>query len=413
MAWLVTGSAGFIGFHVASYLVDRGERVIGIDNLNAYYDVALKEARLARLEERSGFEFHRIDVTDLAAMTALVERHTDIDAIIHLAAQAGVRHSLADPLAYVDANVKGQVVVLEAARQLKALKSIAYASSSSVYGNSTKQPVRIDDRVEHPVSLYAATKRAAEVITESYCQLYALPCTGLRFFTLYGPWGRPDMAYYAFTDAILHGRPIRVFNKGRRARHFTFARDAPPAILAAARTQGQEHRLYNIGSNRPEALLDVIAIIEKAVGRAAIREMVPMQPGDVEATYADIKSTQGKAAARRFRKASQMGPFHQALADNANAYIDARKAAGVDYFVWHSYFSNPSVILDIKSYVEKRFGGPSFINELGWRTGSANTGTKILDALDSSGMPIVLLYRSGIGPNAPEQLWTTARSPTA
>jgi len=291
MAWLVTGNAGFIGFHVASYLLDRGERVIGVDNLNAYYDVALKEARLAKLTGRTGFVFHRIDLTDLAAMNAVCEQHPDIEHIVHLAAQAGVRHSLADPLAYVDANVKGQVVVLEAARHLPRLHGIAYASSSSVYGNSKKQPSNIDDRAEHPVSLYAATKRAAEIVTESYCQLYALPCTGLRFFTLYGPWGRPDMAYYAFTDAIVAGRAIRVFNQGRMARDFTYVEDALPAIVAAAeRAEAGQHPRYNIGNNRPEALLDFIAVLERAIGRTAKKEMVGMQPGDVEATYADIET---------------------------------------------------------------------------------------------------------------------------
>ena len=291
MAWLVTGSAGFIGYHVASYLLDRGERVIGIDSVNAYYDVALKEARLAKLFGRAGFTFHRINLTDLAAMNAVCAQHPDIERIVHLAAQAGVRHSLADPLAYVDANVKGQVVVLEAARRLKGLQGIAYASSSSVYGNSKKQPSSIDDRVEHPVSLYAATKRAAEIVTESYCQLYALPCIGLRFFTLYGPWGRPDMAYYAFTDAIIAGRPIRVFNEGRMARDFTYVEDALPAIVAAAdRAKPGQHRLYNLGNHRPEALLDFIAVLERAIGRTAVKEMAPMQPGDVETTYADIET---------------------------------------------------------------------------------------------------------------------------
>ena len=272
MIFLVTGSAGFIGFHVAQYLLDRGERVIGIDNLNPYYDVALKRARLARLEGRRGFTFQPVDVADPAAMTALVERHPDIETIIHLAAQAGVRYSLSQPLAYVEANVKGQVVLLEAARQLSQLKSIVYASSSSVYGANTKQPFSIDDRADHPVSLYAATKRAGELITESYCRLYALPCTGLRFFTVYGPWGRPDMAAYLFTDAILAGRPIQVFNNGQMARDFTYIDDIVPAI----------------GNNRPEALLDFIAVLETALGRTAIKQMMPMQPGDVPTTYADI-----------------------------------------------------------------------------------------------------------------------------
>ena len=291
MIFLVTGSAGFIGFHVAQYLLDRGERVVGIDNLNPYYDVALKRARLARLEGRRGFTFQPVDVADVAGMTALAEANPNIETIIHLAAQAGVRYSLTQPLAYVEANVKGQVVLLETARKLSQLKSVVYASSSSVYGNNTKQPFSIEDRADHPVSLYAATKRAGELITESYCRLYDLPCTGLRFFTVYGPWGRPDMAAYLFTDAILAGRPIQVFNNGQMARDFTYIDDIVPAIVAAteaAPTQPGEHRLYNLGNNRPEALLDFIAILETALGRTAIKQMMPMQPGDVPTTYADI-----------------------------------------------------------------------------------------------------------------------------
>jgi UDP-glucuronate 4-epimerase len=291
MLCLVTGSAGFIGYHVARYLLDRGERVIGIDNLNPYYDVALKHERLAQLQGRPGFEFHQTDVADPSAMTELVERHPEIETIIHLAAQAGVRYSLTQPLAYVEANVKGQVVLLEAACKLARLKSIVYASSSSVYGANTKQPFGVEDRADHPVSLYAATKRAGELITESYCRLYGLPCTGLRFFTVYGPWGRPDMAAYLFTDAILAGRPIQVFNEGRMARDFTYIDDIVPAIVAAAETAPAspgEHRLYNLGNNRPEALLDFIGVIERALGRTAIKQMMPMQPGDVPSTYADI-----------------------------------------------------------------------------------------------------------------------------
>src|SRR5438045_1246770 len=202
MLCLVTGCAGFIGFHVTQYLLDRGERVIGVDDLNAYYDVALKQARLAQLQGRARFEFHQIDVADPTAMTGLADRHSDIDSIIHLAAQAGVRYSLTQPLAYVEANVKGQVVLLETARKLAKLTSLVYASSSSVYGASTKQPFSVEEPADHPVSLYAATKRAGELITESYCRLYKLPCTGLRFFTVYGPWGRPDMAAFLSTDAI-------------------------------------------------------------------------------------------------------------------------------------------------------------------------------------------------------------------
>ena len=293
MALLVTGSAGFIGFHVARHLLDRGERVIGIDNLNPYYDVALKHARLAQLEGRDGFAFHPVDVADMAATTALVERHPDIDRIIHLAAQAGVRYSLTQPLAYVEANVKGQVVLLEAARRLPALKSFVYASSSSVYGANAKQPFSVEDRADHPVSLYAATKRAGELITESYCRLYGLPCTGLRFFTVYGPWGRPDMAAYLFTDAILAGRPIKVFNHGRMERDFTYIDDIVPAVITAAETAPAgpgEHRLYNLGNHRPEKLADFIGVLEQALGRVAVKQMIPMQPGDVASTYADIEA---------------------------------------------------------------------------------------------------------------------------
>lgn len=288
MAWLVTGSAGFIGYHVAAALLHRGERVIGVDNLTPYYDLRLKRARLARLVAHRGFSYHEIDLTDLAGITALFEADQEIEQIVHLAAQAGVRYSLIEPLAYVDANVKGQVVVLEAARRLRRLKGLVYASSSSVYGNSDRQPFSLADRADKPVSLYAATKRAAELITESYAQLYALPCTGLRFFTVYGPWGRPDMAYYAFTDAILAGRPIKVFNGGALARDFTYIDDVVPAVIAAAERAAPGHRIYNIGNNRPERLLDFIATLERAIGRDAVKEMAPMQPGDVESTFADI-----------------------------------------------------------------------------------------------------------------------------
>ncbi|HYU12790.1 MAG TPA: NAD-dependent epimerase/dehydratase family protein [Stellaceae bacterium] len=293
MALLVTGSAGFIGFHVARHLLDRGERVVGIDNLNPYYDVALKRARLAQLEGRDGFAFRPVDVADPVAVTTLVERHPDIDRIIHLAAQAGVRYSLTQPLAYVEANVKGQVVLLEIARRLPGLKSFVYASSSSVYGANAKQPFSVEDRADHPVSLYAATKRAGELITESYCRLYQLTCTGLRFFTVYGPWGRPDMAAYLFTEAILAGRPIKVFNHGHMERDFTYIDDIVPAIVAAAETapgRPGEHRLYNLGNHRPEPLADFIAVLEQALGRTATKEMLPMQPGDIASTYADVEA---------------------------------------------------------------------------------------------------------------------------
>ena len=294
MAFLVTGNAGFIGFHVAADLLDRGEQVIGIDNLNGYYDVALKRARLAELEGRRGFAFHQLDVSDLSAMTALVGKHPEIDRVIHLAAQAGVRYSLIDPLAYVDANVKGQVVLLEAARKLKELKALVYASSSSVYGSNEKQPFSPEDRVDHPVSLYAASKRSCELVAESYCRVYGLSAIGLRFFTVYGPWGRPDMAAYLFTRAILADQPIRVFNEGRMARDFTYIDDIVAGTLAAhdrPPTDRVPHRIYNLGNHRPEQLLDFIAVIERLLDRTATKEFLPLQPGDVPDSFADIEAS--------------------------------------------------------------------------------------------------------------------------
>jgi UDP-glucuronate 4-epimerase len=292
MALLITGCAGFIGYHLTARMLGSGEAVIGIDTLNDYYDVGLKRARLARLERHNAFTFHQLDVSDAEAMAALVARHPDIDRIVHLAAQAGVRYSLENPLAYIDANVKGQVVVLETARQLQGLRGLVYASSSSVYGANQKHPYSVDDRVDHPVSLYAATKRAGELITESYSKTHGVAATGLRFFTVYGPWGRPDMAYYLFTDAILAGRPINVFNNGEMRRDFTYVDDVVAAIYAAANkpsTPAGEHRIYNIGNHQPEALLDFIATLERALGRTAVKNMMPMQVGDVVSTYADIE----------------------------------------------------------------------------------------------------------------------------
>jgi UDP-glucuronate 4-epimerase len=297
MAVLVTGAAGFIGYHVSEALLARGEEVVGVDNLSPYYDVRLKEARLARLDARPGFALHRVSVADRAAVSTVVEGRPDIAGIVHLAAQAGVRYSLENPYAYVEANVMGQVVMLEAARRLPALRNFVYASSSSVYGGNEKQPFSVADPVERPVSLYAATKRADELIAHSYAHLYRLPCVGLRFFTVYGPWGRPDMAAYLFADAIRAGRPIRVFNEGRMARDFTYVDDIVAGVLAALDRPpaggGDEvpHRIYNLGNNRPERLLDFIAILERALGRTAQRELLPMQPGDVPATWADIEAS--------------------------------------------------------------------------------------------------------------------------
>ena len=293
MTVLVTGVAGFIGFHVAAALLARGERVVGVDNLNDYYDVTLKEARLAELEDRRGFEFHYLDLADRRPTDAVLARHPDVDRVVHLAAQAGVRHSLVDPHIYVRSNVEGQLVVLEACRRLKRLRHLVYASSSSVYGGSTRLPFALDDPVDRPLSLYGATKRSAELMAMTYSHLFALPATGLRFFTVYGPWGRPDMAAYIFTRAILAGLPIRLFNGGDMKRDFTYIDDIVAGVLAAldrppAGGDGPPHRLYNLGNSRSEPLARFVAVLERACGRTATVESAPMQPGDVRETYADI-----------------------------------------------------------------------------------------------------------------------------
>jgi UDP-glucuronate 4-epimerase len=290
MSILLTGAAGFIGFHVTKALLDRGERVVGIDNLNDYYDVKLKEARLAELQAYSGFTFAKLDIADRDAVFRLVDLYTDLSSIIHLAAQAGVRHSLLDPYTYIDANVMGTLVMLETARRNNPSGGIVYASSSSVYGANTKQPFSVEDRVDQPVSLYAATKRSCELMVEAYSHLYGLAATGLRFFTVYGPWGRPDMAYYLFTRAILAGEPIKVFNEGRMARDFTYIDDIVQGVIAAHdRPPGPGvHRIYNLGNHRPERLVDFITLLERLLGRTATKQLLPMQPGDVTESYADI-----------------------------------------------------------------------------------------------------------------------------
>jgi len=298
MSTLLTGAAGFIGFHVAKALLERGDEVVGIDNLNDYYDVRLKEARLAELAVFPGFSFNKLDVADRDGVFALVGRHTDLTGIIHLAAQAGVRYSLENPYAYIDANVMGTLVMLEAARRIQKPGTITYASSSSVYGANRKQPFSVADPVDQPVSLYAATKRSCEMIARSYSHLYGLPATGLRFFTAYGPWGRPDMAAFLFTRAILAGEPIKVFNEGRMARDFTYIDDIVTGTIAAhdragsLGTTGGEvpHRIYNLGNHRPEKLLDFIAVLERALGRTAKKELLPLQPGDVPESFADIET---------------------------------------------------------------------------------------------------------------------------
>jgi UDP-glucuronate 4-epimerase len=297
---LVTGAAGFIGYHVARRLLERGEPVIGIDNLNPYYDPRLKADRLARLETLEGgaFAFHKLDFADHEALATVLDP-LDFDRIIHLGAQAGVRHSIENPRAYVSANLAGHLNLLEIARH-RGLRHFVYASSSSVYGGNATLPFRVEDRVDHPISLYAATKKADELMSETYAHLYRLPATGLRFFTVYGPWGRPDMAMWIFTRKILAGEPIQLFNHGRMRRDFTYvddivsgvvaAHDAPPPDDGEPKPGGSRapHRLYNVGNSRSEELMRVVALIEQACGRKATVEMLPMQPGDVPETFADI-----------------------------------------------------------------------------------------------------------------------------
>jgi UDP-glucuronate 4-epimerase len=291
MTIIVTGTAGFIGFHVAKALLARGEKVCGIDIVNDYYSVQLKRARLAQLARFPAFEPCEVDIADADAMAALTARLPDVTGIVHLAAQAGVRYSLTNPYAYIRSNVMGHMVMLEAARRLKHLKCFVYASSSSVYGANKKQPFSVEDRVDDPVSLYAATKRSDELCTISYSRLFGIAAVGLRFFTVYGPWGRPDMAAYLFADAIDAGRPIQVFNEGRMARDFTYIDDIVAGTVAAldSRPTGDPpHRIYNLGNNHPEPLLRFIAVLEQALGRVAEKQLMPMQPGDVAESFADI-----------------------------------------------------------------------------------------------------------------------------
>ena len=299
MKVLVTGSAGFIGMHAAERLLARGDQVIGIDNLSDYYPVALKEARLARLaggRAGGGFRFQRLDIAAPGALETLFAAEKP-DAVLHLAAQAGVRYSLENPSAYVQSNLVGFANLLEACRH-HAPRHLVYASSSSVYGGNTKLPFHEDDNVDHPVSLYAATKKANELMAHTYSHLYGLPATGLRFFTVYGPWGRPDMSPMLFASAILEGRPIQVFNHGDMQRDFTYVDDIVEGTLRVldrpAAPQAREdggggvpHTVYNIGNHQPVPLLEYIAELERALGRKAVLEMKPMQPGDVKATYAD------------------------------------------------------------------------------------------------------------------------------
>jgi UDP-glucuronate 4-epimerase len=293
MTVLVTGAAGFIGFHTSKALLERGARVIGVDNLNDYYAVALKQARLAELDRSKDFAFHRLDLAERGALTALIGRERDIDGVIHLAAQAGVRYSLINPHAYISSNIAGQLEVLEACRHALRLTHLVVASSSSVYGGNDKLPFAIDDRVDTPRSLYAATKKADELMCHCYAHLYRLPTTALRFFTVYGPWGRPDMAAWIFTDAILAGKPIRLFNHGKMRRDFSYIDDIVAGVLAAldrppADDGAPPYRVYNLGNHHSEDLTRFVGLLEQALGRKAIIELAPIEPGDVPATYADI-----------------------------------------------------------------------------------------------------------------------------
>jgi UDP-glucuronate 4-epimerase len=288
---LLTGAAGFIGYHVAEALLARGKRVLGVDNLNAYYDVRLKKARLARLDGKPGFTFCQADVADREAIHGLVGQNSDIELIIHLAAQAGVRHSLTDPYAYVQSNVMGHLVVLEAARLAPKLRHVAYASSSSVYGANMRLPFSEADRVDTPVSIYAATKRADELMSHAYAHLHRLPQTGLRFFTVYGPWGRPDMAYYSFARAIVAGEPITLYEGGTLRRDFTYIDDIVAGVVGCLDRPPEGSlpaRVLNIGNHRSEQVSTLVRLLEKALGKQAIVREAPRPPADVEETFASI-----------------------------------------------------------------------------------------------------------------------------
>ncbi len=301
---LITGIAGFIGFYMAKYLLNKKNSIIGIDNLNDYYDVALKKARLSQLTQLDNFQFEQLDLSDRAGIADLFARHQP-EKVLHLAAQAGVRHSLTNPHAYVDSNLVGFLNILEGCRHNQ-VKHLVFASSSSVYGANTKMPFSVHDNVDHPVSLYAATKKANELMAHTYSHLYGLPTTGLRFFTVYGPWGRPDMAYFLFTKAILEGQPIKVFNQGKMRRDFTYIDDIVEGVIRVLDripqpnpaydfdcgdpgSSAAPYKIYNIGNHQPVELLRFIEVLEDCLGVKAQKQMVPMQPGDVPATYADIE----------------------------------------------------------------------------------------------------------------------------
>jgi UDP-glucuronate 4-epimerase len=304
MKILVTGAAGFIGFHTARALLDRGDEVVGLDNLNDYYDVNLKKARIATLEDRSNWRFVKLDLIDRQGMADLFAGER-FDRVVHLGAQAGVRYSIENPLAYVDSNVVGHANVLEGCRH-NDVEHLVYASTSSVYGANTKMPFSVHQNVDHPLSFYAATKKANELMSHTYSSLYGLPTTGLRFFTVYGPWGRPDMALFLFAKAILAGEPIDVFNYGHHKRDFTYIDDIVGGVIAATDTVARPnpdwnsdhpdpgtskapYRLYNIGNSRPVDLMKYIGLLEEYLGRVAEKNMLPLQPGDVPDTWADVE----------------------------------------------------------------------------------------------------------------------------
>lgn len=307
MITLLTGAAGFIGYHVAKNLLARGDTVVGLDNLNDYYDPALKHARLAQLEPHRNFRFVRADLGDRDAIENVFATHAP-RRVVHLAAQAGVRYSLTNPHVYVDSNLRGFLHILEGSRH-HGIEHLVYASTSSVYGANTRQPFSEHDNVDHPLSLYAATKKANELMAHTYAHLYGLPCTGLRFFTVYGPWGRPDMALFRFTRGILAGEPIPVYNEGRMVRDFTYVDDIVEGIVRVLdrpaapnadwtgsdpdpATSNAPYRIYNIGNSNPVELLRYIAALEKCLGRKAELDLLPMQPGDVPATMADVTELQ-------------------------------------------------------------------------------------------------------------------------
>ncbi len=288
---LVTGSAGFIGFHLSRVLLEADHRVIGIDNLNPYYDVTLKRARLEILNGYDRFQFYKMDLQDIDGLKKVFSSQSP-EVICNLAAQAGVRYSLTDPFSYQKSNLEGFLNILELAREFK-IKNLVYASSSSVYGNNKKIPFSVADRVDNPISLYAATKKANELMAHAYHHLYGIPCTGLRYFTVYGPWGRPDMALFLFTDAILKGRPIDVYNYGKMRRDFTYISDVVDGTVTAMH-RPFDYAIFNLGNSHPVELMDFIGILEKELGKKAEKNMLPLQPGDVPETAADIRESKEK-----------------------------------------------------------------------------------------------------------------------